>query len=161
MHGKLPKKYLYAFTFIEVLVAISIMAILFTLGVANFRGMQRSKSLDAVKSQIVADLRQAQQFAQGVKRPDDCLGDLVSISLGKIVSSNSYEIYAYCSDSGKHNIETPINIPSGYTISFNPANPVQFLPVGQGVVETIVITVTSAGTGENVTITVGGGGEIR
>ncbi|MBN1168789.1 type II secretion system protein [Candidatus Woesebacteria bacterium] len=158
MHEHLPKKkqYFKAFTLIEILVAISIMAILFTIGIANFRGVQRSKSLDAVKNQIIGDLRQAQEYAQASFKP--CTGELQSVEFS-VTSENSYEVTVNCDDGAPNSSSVKAITLNTYTLSPNTGS-VEFYPVAGGVSGSLTITISSSTTTETSTITINDAGEI-
>ena len=160
---ELPKKkqHFKAFTLIEILVSISIMAILFSIGVANFRGAQRSKSLDAFRNQVISDLRRAQQYAQGGMKPSGCNGVLENVDF-RVITTTSYQITANCLLDDGTLSSVPIKdiiLDSVYRI--NAGGSVEFKPVGGGVENPRVITVTNTITGDSQSINISQAGDIR
>src|SRR5512135_1934557 len=82
------------FTFIELLLAIVIMALIFGVGFANYRGFQQRQQLTAAARAFKADLRYTQEQALAGTKPVGCV-ILDSYRLSW-VSSTSYDISALC-----------------------------------------------------------------
>jgi len=160
------------YTLIEILVAITIIGILFSVGYANFRSFsQRQVLLGAVK-QIQGDLRLAQQMALSGQKPNElgCLTKpLDGIQFGMTTGAPYlYQLKAVCgTDAGGYPLIKEFDFPSDITpspVTFTP-NPVLFKVLGNGTNipqgGSVVITLTQTGTNNKATITVTSGGEIK
>ena len=161
------------YSFIELLVAIVIIAIIFQIGYANFRDFARRKTLTASQRAIQADLRYAQQLALSGKKP--LVTDTCGVLDGYRFSINAgltYTIYPLCD----HDIEvTPVksNVPIqnvsavdiNYSISTTVISSIKFKALGQGTDipsgDSVVITLHQTGTTDTTTVTISAGGEIR
>lgn len=159
------------YTLIEILVAITIIGILFSVGYANFRAFsQRQVVLNAAKN-LQGDLRLAQQIALSGQKPDDPNCNSPANSLNgynfTILSGVSYEIRASCSGGAAASAEKTVDVLSGVVIAspFPSPNPVLFKVLGNGTNipqgGSVVITLTQTGTNNKATITVTSGGEIK
>lgn len=102
------KKKSGGFTFIELIISVSIMALLFTLGTASFRQYQRKQFLDKVVRDIVSDMNYARSMALSGKKPIAPYCDVADKSLEAydfvIVKNSSTKIYAIgvvCGDGRK------------------------------------------------------------
>lgn len=85
------------FTLIELLVTISLIGILFTVGIASYIDFSRRQTVTQAARQIVEDLRMAQSLAannQKPQAPSQC-GTLNSYTF-KLDSENRYTIDADC-----------------------------------------------------------------
>lgn len=130
------KKQQFGFSFIELLIVIAIMAILFSVTSANYRDFQSRRSLDNAQTLVMSDLRLAQQYARSGKKPPGC-----SVLHGyKLIfdGSGSYMITAEC-DVDINVADRQIN-----NISIS-GNSVRFNVLGRG---------TSLADGSSVTITI-------
>jgi len=164
------------YTLIEILVAITIIGILFSVGYANFRSFsQRQVVLNAAKS-LQGDLRLAQQMALSGQKPQgsdalDCLtNSLDGIQFGMTTSAPYlYRLRAVCGSRGStyYPIIKEFDFPSDITpspVTFAP-NPVIFKVLGNGTNipagGSVVITLTQTGTNNKAAITITAGGEIK
>lgn len=95
MVKKLPGN--FAFTLIELLVTISLIGILFTIGIASYIDFSRRQIVTQAARQIVEDLRMAQSLAANNQKPQDPLpcGTLNSYTF-IFDSDNSYTINPDC-----------------------------------------------------------------
>ncbi len=157
------------YTLIEILIAITIMTLLFLTGLASYREFSRRQELVSAVRQVQADIRQAQENAIASKKPAGC-SDLNALNGYHfvVIPPNSYEIRWICG--GSPGVEKTVTLPTGITISvlspnLNPPNSILFKTLGQGTNipadGTTSFTLTQANYGKTATITVTAGGEIR
>lgn len=164
------KKLSRGYTLIEVLVALTIVGLLFGVGYANFRGFsQRQAVLDAAKN-IQGDLRLAQEIALAGQKPDDTSCNSPSSLIGynfKILPSNSYEIRASCSGGAVTTVNKTVILGTGATIAspFPAPNPILFKVLGNGTNipdgQNAVINIIQTGTTNRSIITISSGGQIQ
>ncbi len=151
----------YGYTLIEILVALTIIGLLFSFGYVSFRDFSRRQAIvDAAKA-IQADLRLAQQNAISGQKPGGCTTTLDSYNFN-VRSASRYTIEANCSATPP--VVKDVNLPSGITISTPSPNPLTFKILGQGTnvgAADWTLTLTQAGTANTATATVTSGGEIR
>lgn len=146
------------YTLVELLVGISIVAVVFAVGFVSYREFSRRQSLTGVTKQLVGDLRLAQQLAlTGQKPTTGSCTTLVGYVISR-TSSTSYDLIADCSNAD-YVIKT-IDMPIDTTIS---AGNVTFKVLGQGTDRTspLTFTITNTSTGISQDITVGIGGDIK
>ena len=157
---------LLGYTLIEILVAITIMTLLFLTGFASYREFSRRQELVSAVRQAQGDIRQAQENAIASKKPAGC-----SVLDGyhfTVVPPDSYQISWVCG--GSPGVEKTVPLPTGITISglspdLTPSNSILFKTLGQGTNipgggETS-FTLTQANYGKTATITITAGGEIK
>lgn len=153
------------YTLVEILVVVSIIGLLFSIGFAGYRDFGRRQELQGVVKQIQGDLRKTQQMALSGVKPDDSRCNnpetLNGYYFRAISSGLAYTIEAYCTGGSVIFGET-VNLPTGITISIS-SNPVLFKILGTGTNISLdnVITVTQTATGNSTTVTIGAGGEIK
>lgn len=150
-----------AFTLVELLVGISIIAVVFSIGVVSYREFSRRQELQGVLRSVTSDLRYAQQLALSGQKPDASLGTCSRLDGYSFVrnSSNSYQIVANCLE-GNRIIKTVdlgnLTITSTYaTLRF------KILGLGTDLVDTNTITISSQTTGNVISISIGTGGDIK
>jgi len=147
----------YAYTLIELLIGISIISIIFSIGFASYRDFSRRQALTGVTKKIVSDLRTLQQKALAGEKPTDC----TTLDGYKInISSGSYSLYADCSSDIF--LDTVDLTEDGVTLTSTPVNTITFKVLGQGTNLTSVetITITNTKIDKSTVITVGIGGDI-
>src|SRR3972149_10727847 len=88
---------LLGYTLIEILVALTIMVLLFLTGFASYRAFSRRQELVSAVRQVQGDLRQAQENAIASKKPAGC-GALDALDGYRfvVIPANSYEIRWDC-----------------------------------------------------------------
>lgn len=147
------------FTLIELMVVISVTAILFAIGVAGYMAFNRRQIVTQASRTIRQDLRLAQSLAFNNQKPSDC-GTLEDYTF-KLVNQ-TYKIFANClnpvhsyeDDSPTREVTLPdVLTLSGFT-------QVKFKVLSSGVIFTNGPQLTIVGWGLTKTITVGEGGEI-
>lgn len=155
------------YTLIEILVALTIIALLFGFGYASFRDFSRRQALAGVAKNLQGDLRVAQQLALSGEKPIDanCTGSNSLNGYLFNVSAGGYTITASCSG-GSVAATKNVSLPSGITVSALPSpNPILFKVLGQGTNilagQNATISLSQSGTSSSVSVTVGSGGEIQ
>lgn len=147
-----------AFTLIELLIVVSIMALLFSAGVASFRSFSRGRKLAAVKEQVLSDLRFAQELSLSGTKPAGCTGDLIGYQFSRF-DQDTYKIIASCT-TGSPVERKMVDLDTGFTLGH--FSPLTFEVLGNGVIEGDVnITITQTNTGLSESILVTSSGEIR
>jgi len=89
---KLP----HGFTVIELLVVVSIIGFLFTIGVANYINFNRRQLVNQTALKFVEELRLAQSLANNSQKTTGCNGTLEGYSFAYSNSSHQYQIKIYC-----------------------------------------------------------------
>lgn len=158
------------YTLIEILVALTIIGILFGFGYVSYRDFNRRQALAGVAKQVQGDLRLAQQMALSGQKPDDpkCKGTntLVGYYFGTYFSGPNtiYVVGAHCSG-GNPTVTKSVTLPNGITLTSSPSLAVLFKVLGQGTSipsgSNLVITLTQAGTNATAVITIDSGGNIQ
>lgn len=161
-YTKYDIRYTSAYTLIEILVTLTIIGILFSVGFANFRDFSRRQAISGESKSIQSDLRLAQQQATSGQKPSDCISNLDGYEF-QVFAPSEYKIYAIC---GAISSEIKdVNITSGISISTPQPNPIIFKVLGQGTNiaggGSATITLTQAGTSNTINITISSGGEIK
>jgi prepilin-type N-terminal cleavage/methylation domain-containing protein len=162
------------YTLIEILVALSIIGLIFGVGYVNFRDFSRRQALSSTARSIKGDLRLAQEEALTGKKPSDAANKCVNPSAAiqptlsgygfKIINSHTYAIEAVCSGG---NVEVKrVTLPSDMSITSASAEQILFIlfkVLGQGtnIATTTTIYIVQQGTGSTATITVSKSGEIK
>jgi prepilin-type N-terminal cleavage/methylation domain-containing protein len=149
----------YGYTLIEILVALTIIGLLFSFGYAGFRDYSRRQAVSDTLKMIQGDLRLAEGDAITGQKPTGCNTTLDTFSF-RVVSQSEYVIEGNC---GATTIPVKdVILPSGIMISA-PAT-LKFKVLGQGtnlVGASWTITVTQTGTTNTGSVTVTSGGEIQ
>jgi prepilin-type N-terminal cleavage/methylation domain-containing protein len=163
-------KSIIGYTLIEILVAMTIIGILFGVGYVSFRDFSRRQTLNGVAKEIQGDLRLAQGDALSGQKPDDVRcnspNTLESYSFN-VYSASEYKIEADCLMAGAPTVVAvkDVNLPAGVSISTPSPNPIKFKILGQGTNiasgENAQLTLSQTGTTNQVTITISSGGEIK
>jgi len=146
------------YTLIELLVGVSIVAIIFGVGFISYREFSRRQSLTGITKQLIGDLRLAQQLSLTGQKPES---EVCTTLIGYIVSrtsSTSYDLIANCSNAN-YIIKT-VDMPLNTTIS---AGSVTFKVLGQGtsLSSPLTFTITNIQSNTSGTVTVGIGGDIK
>lgn len=153
------RKTCLGFTLIELLVSISIIGILFTVGIGRYTEFNRRQILNQAAQELKTNLRLAQSRAFSGEKPIACNtlgGYQVSFSAGP---PDSYSLQAKCD--GLLVGDTKVfYLPTGVVFNPLPNLPVVFKVLAQGVVNATTITLTYSGVGDE-SVMVTKTGEIR
>lgn len=125
------------YTLIELLIALTIVGVLFALGYANFRDFTRRQALLDTSKKVQSDLRVAQQMALSGNVPNDTACTINNNLNGyffNVISANRYEIRASCSGGAVGSVVKDVTLPANITIStpFPVPNPILFKVLGNG-----------------------------
>ena len=149
------------FTLVELLVVISVMALLFSIGYGRFRDFSRKQALASVARQIEGDIRLAQELALSAKKPGSC--KTLDAYVFKVNNNDTYDIYAECTPAatGDKFYKQGVTVPSGFSLSNS--NKVYFYTVGGGnnAGTGYSVVITQDGTEDELTVSVTRGGDIK
>lgn len=124
--------FLFGYTLIEILIVAMVMTLLFTVGYANYRDFQRRQIVTSFAKQIEGDLRLAQEYALGGRKPTSGCTQLDGYEFEINLSSQTYDIYPRCDGSRLTSIKSA-SLPPGVTISSSfPSGSVNFRVLGKG-----------------------------
>lgn len=151
-----------AFTLVELMVVVSIMALLFGLGYAQYQNFNRGQVLNQAALNLKNDLRDAQNSALSGIKPTGCSGVLTAYKV--TFNAGSYDIDSEvtgCAASTK-----TIALPQNVTISSLPLlpnpNPIRFKVLAQGTDINGSTTVTLRSSfGQTKTLTITSSGDIN
>lgn len=145
-----------AYTLIELLITMTIVTIVFTVGLVSFREFSRRQALTGILKSVVADLRSAQQFALTGRKPTGCV-TLFGYTF-KITGQYNYELFANCTPTDISVKQVDLTSKQ-IKISANP-NLIKFKVLGQGTDLTAPLTINLvhdlAGTTGQVIVGIGG-----
>ena len=147
----------HAYTLIELLVGISIISIIFSVGFASYRDFSRRQALTGITKAIVSDLRLIQQKSLSGEKPSSCT-TLSGYQLD-ITSTTTYNLVADCSTNVV--VKTVDLTEAGVTISSN-TDPIIFKVLGQGtnLTSEATITITNPKMNKSSSVIVGIGGDV-
>ena len=147
-----------AFTLIELLVIISIIGLLFTLGLAAYNNFNRRQLVDQATQELENNLRLAQSKAMAGQKPEGCTGTLLGYRVENLVSPEGdsyYTISAACSQSvviGTYTLSTGLSLTGPGSVLFK--------VLGQGTDVDQTATFNVSGFGKTNEVKVGVAGEI-
>ena len=153
------------FTLIELLVTISIMGILFGLGVAKYNEFNRRQILEQAAQELKSNLRLVQDKAlAGEKDCTVCMRGIVCgdgddrVLDGWYVSfsTGSYQIYGSCGGLQFPISPQTVNLSSRNISIPSPPSPIRFKPLAQGVDGATTISLSGYGETRSIMITVTG-----
>lgn len=122
------RKSLKGYTLIEILVGLSIIAILFSVGYLNFRDFARRQAVVAASRALRSDIRLAQEQALAGQKPAGC-GTLDAFQVN-ITSASTYEVDAVCG--GSILVVKQVTAQSGITFTAPTPNPIRFKVLANG-----------------------------
>lgn len=124
------------YSLIEVLVVMTIIGVLFSLGYASYRNFSRRQTLMGLAKQVEGDLRLAQQMALSGEKPSACDGKtLESVRFGVTTSSPyNYKIRTVCGVGPDFPIIKSYDFSTGISFDFTNfgTNPITFKTVANG-----------------------------
>lgn len=123
---------LSGFTYIELLISMLIMLLLFGVGFANYRDFQRRQQVESGARMVLADLRLAQESALSGRKvcpAGEVLLNYTFKLVNPMVDKDTYHIQEVCSIT-----TTEIKRADLQGVIFNPtfSGSIKFLPIGKG-----------------------------
>ena len=152
------------YTLLEILVSLTVIGLLFSLGFVNFRDFSRRQALLGVARSVKGEIRLTQERALSGRKPADPSCNSPNTLDGynfRVVSANNYTIEASCTG-GTVSVKS-VDLPPDVSISTPSPNPILFKVLGQGtnIPAEATLTLTQAETGNTQVITIGAGGEVK
>ena len=149
------------YTLIELLVGLSIIAIIFSVGLAGYREFSRRQALTGVSKQLKADLRLAQQLALTGQKPEDVSCNTLDGYIFSRVSASSYRLLADCAGIATPYVYKEVDLGTDITLTSTNTN-FTFKVLGQGTDLTAINTITLTHTsGNQNSMVIGIGGDVR
>lgn len=152
------KKTALGYTLIELLIVITLVTLLFSLGMAQYNQFNRRQILVKARDELISNLRLAQGKSLAGEKPDACLDEILTGHKLKFVNNQSYKIVAVCNI--EVDLKTDISLPAEVTKQSGP-NEVFFKGLSQGTDIDGQAEIILAGFSETKTITITATGEIR
>jgi Tfp pilus assembly protein FimT len=84
------------FTVVELLIILSLIALLFSLGVSQYNRFNRSQALAKAKGELVSNLRLAQSKAMAAEKPSGCGENELEGHRLEFINNHSYKLVAVC-----------------------------------------------------------------
>jgi type II secretory pathway pseudopilin PulG len=153
------KKTALGYTLIELLIVITLIVLLFTLGMAQYNQFNRRQILTKARDELVSNLRLVQSKSLAGEKPDACGDEALTGHKLKFIDNQKYEIVAVCGD--EIDIKTGLSLP-GEIIKESGPSEVFFKGLSQGT--GIVVgqgEIVLAGFNETKTVTITSAGEIK
>lgn len=150
-------KNIQALTLIEILIAISLMSIIFLTGYLSLKEFSQRQVLNNAYQDVLINLKGAQNKAFSGEKPASCIQ--IEGYRFEVIDSSSYTVSALCTENTVINVKT-YKLPSEISIQGQAVN---FKALGQGtnLASDININLTSSKTNLTKTITVSYGGVIK
>ena len=172
MNRKTLQKFRSGFTLVEVLVVMTIIGIMFTIGLVNYRDFSRRQTVVAAKRVLDGALRKTQSLAISGTKPAACgANDVLDGYVFTMTSAVGYTIEARCVVGA---IPTDFTVDSGTVgagVSVSPTgggSEILFKTLAQGVVFgaggtqlTFTVSLSQAGVVSNQLVLVTSGGQIK
>lgn len=149
------------YTLVEILIGLTILAIVFSMGVASYREFSRRQELNGYIKKAISDIRLIQQKALSGQKPDAGLGSCSRLDAYSFVTNggSSYSIVANCVG-GNVTIKS-VDL-GNITVSATTANTrFKVLGLGTDLPGDNILTFRSTLTGNVATLTIGKGGDVK
>jgi len=142
---------------IEILVVITLTAVLSVVGLASYINFNRRETVNQSSRKIVQDLRLAQSLTINNQKPVDCGADDILKGYLFKITGNSYQILAECSKGEPFVIKTD-SVPDNLILTG--FSQIKFKVLRGGVEFTGGQSLRISGFGFTYVVTVGSGGDI-
>lgn len=154
----------FGYTLIEMLIAITIIAIIFGVGYSNYRDFSRRQSLESFSQKVKGDLSLAREKSKTGEKPDNpfCTGSNTLNGYSVTFRVDGYSISAMCSGGTVSNLVS-VDSPDNITITLPSTNPILFkvLNTGTNLTESNTITLTLENMNINSEIIIFKSGDIK
>jgi len=143
------------FTIVELLIILSLIALLFALGVSQYNRFNRSQALVKAKGELVSNLRLAQGKSLAGEKPNQCGDEALLGHQLEFTNNQSYKIVAVCGSEPYPEVKQTVTFPEG-VIKTSAENIVFFKILSQGVESEVTITLSGFGETRDIIITAAG-----
>jgi prepilin-type N-terminal cleavage/methylation domain-containing protein len=149
------------YTLIEILIGLTVLSIVFTVGFAGFRAFSQRQLVAGVTKGILSDLRLIQQNATTGEKPAGTTCTKLNGYAFVYVDNDQYDLRADCTNNGNILVKA-VTLPTGLTISVT-TNRTLFnvLGLGTNLTSANTVTITQTASGGSSSITIGTGGDIK
>ncbi len=154
------KKRKSGFTLIEILVVVSVIVILFSIGLAQYMKFNRQQILEQAALELKTDLTNAQSKAlSGKKKCTEGVFDGILVEF----NTDNYTLYSSCGSGLDLKLISDNQLSSGVRITERPEDGILFKPVtgGTDIQEESGITITLSGYGATKDLVVYPNGKIE
>lgn len=155
------------FTLIEVLIALTIVAGLFSFGYANFRNFSRRQATVNTAKELESVINLTKELALSGNKPATCLDSepLDGYKISFNATAETYSIFAVCAGTDESVGRTSVPLPAGTNLSLGQAtNFIIFKTLGQGTsipdTGNFLVTVSRSDVGNSAVLTVSPAGEV-
>lgn len=157
------------YTLVEVLISLSIMGIILSVGLMSYRDLSRRQNISASVRQVLGDLRFLQNDSLGGRKPTGCSGTLNSYNFRVIAGSpiTTYVLEAECSGPPLTTVrvkQASLSVGT-YFNALPTVNPIRFKTVGDGTNivsgQTVILTIAGSGTAFTQAVNISFSGDVR
>ncbi|MCX6726101.1 MAG: prepilin-type N-terminal cleavage/methylation domain-containing protein [Candidatus Shapirobacteria bacterium] len=147
------------FTLVELLIVMTIITLLFAIGVVQYNQFNRRQVLTKAKDELISNLRLIQGKSLAGEKPENCLAEtLEGFKLIFADNHQNYKIVVVCN--GEFDVKTSLAFPTGVIKQSGP-DEIFFKVLSQGTDINGQAEIILSGFNETKTIIVTGTGEIR
>ena len=109
------------FTVVELLIILSLIALLFTLGMTQYNRFNRSQTLTKAKGELVSNLRLLQGKAMAAEKPAECGENELDGHRLEFINNHSYKMVAVCDCTDDcPEVKASVNFPSNVIKQLGP-----------------------------------------
>jgi len=152
------KKFCPGFTLVELLVTVTIITLVFSIGLTQYNRFNRRQILVKAKDQLISDLRLTQSRALSGEKPSDCGADLLSGHKLEFTNNSDYQITAVCDSDVV--VKSGLSLAEGVTKQAGP-DEVFFKVLSQGTDVSGTAQIILSGFSETQTVSINNVGEIK
>jgi len=156
------------YTLIELLAGISIMGIVFGVGLVGYREFSRRQELDGALKKLRSAVQETQQLALNGEKPDNVFCNNPNRLIDYRITFNlpvSYTISANCTGGAVVTTMATLSESDDITLTRPSPNPIAFKILGAGTNiasgGTAVISLSQLSTGKNISLTIDYSGNIK
>lgn len=122
------------FSFIELLIVMVVMMLVFGISLSSYRQFQRKKAVDAFATQVKTDINLAREYALSGKKPTSGCTELDGYLFWiPAFSQRQYYVWPMCDGGFNAPYTKLVNWPPGIVMSIPDFYGINFRPLGKGV----------------------------
>lgn len=149
------------YTLVEILIGLTIISIVFSIGVASYREFSRRQELNGYIKKTISDIRLIQQKALSGQKPDASLGSCTRLDAYSLVTNggSSYSIVANCVN-GNVTIKS-VDLGNITVTATTAVTRFKVLGLGTDLPSDNTLTFRSTLTGNTSSLIIGKGGDVK